>query len=293
MKYAFIKENRSRFAVGEMARMLGVKVGGYYSWKNRKPSAYSVWRRDLERRIFQIFHETRETYGSPRMTLELGKRGFPASKNTVAYVMQKLGLKAKAGRKFKVTTDSDHPLRPSPNRLRQQFAVQKPNAVWVSDITYIWTRQGWLYLCVIIDLFSRKVVGWQTSETLKQEMVIRALSKAYLQRKPAPGLIFHSDRGKQYASKAFREHLKMFKMKQSMSRKGNCWDNAPAESFFHTIKVEELNWALYANRDEARAAVFRYIETFYNRSRMHSGIAYATPEELEQNWKRAMIGLAA
>ncbi len=293
MKYAFIEENRSRFAVEEMAEILGVKVGGYYSWRNRKPSAYSEWRRDLERRVVQIFYESRETYGSPRITETLLKQGFLVSENTVAYVMKKLDLKAKAGRKFKVTTDSDHPLRPSPNRLKQQFAVKRPDAVWVSDITYVWTRQGWLYLCVVIDLFSRKVVGWQTSDTLKQDLVISALNKAYLRRRPGPGLIFHSDRGKQYASKAFREHLKMYQMKQSMSRKGNCWDNAPAESFFHTIKVEELNWAVYTNRDEAQAAVFRYIEMFYNRLRIHSGISYATPEELEQNWKKAMIGLAA
>lgn len=293
MKYTLIDENRSRSTVGKMAEILGVKAGGYYSWKNRKPTPHTLWRRKLEQMVFQIFYESRETYGSPRITETLQKRGFSASENTVAYVMRKLGLKAKAGRKFKVTTDSDHPLHPSPNRLKQQFAVKKPNAVWVSDITYIWTRQGWFYLCVIIDLFSRKVVGWQTSDTLKHEMVIQALNKAYLQRKPEPGLIFHSDRGRQFASVAFREQLKLFKMKQSMSRKGNCWDNAPAESFFHTIKTEELNWTIYANRDEAQAALFRYIEMFYNRLRIHSGISYATPEELERSWKKDIMRLAA
>ena len=293
MKYKIIDESRSRSTVGKVAEILGVKVGGYYSWKNRKPSAQAERRRQLEQLIVTLFYKSRETYGSPRMTRELGEQGFTVNKNTVAYIMRKLGLKAKAGRKFKITTDSDHPLRPSPNRLKQKFVAKRPNAVWVSDITYIWTRQGWLYLCVIIDLFSRKVVGWQTSDTLHREMIIRALSKACLRRKPKPGLIFHSDRGKQYASKDFRDLLKMYKIKQSMSRKGNCWDNAPAESFFHTIKVEELNWTFYATRDDARAAIFEYIETFYNRSRRHSTNSYVSPEELERNWEKDTMELAA
>jgi transposase InsO family protein len=195
--------------------------------------------------------------------------------------MRESGLRAKTARKYKATTDSNHALPVAPNLLERRFNVPAPNTAWVSDITYLWTRQGWLYLAVIVDLYSRKVVGWSLRERMTADLVCEALDAAVRARHPPPGLVFHSDRGSQYASKVFRRRLFRYRMKQSMSRKGNCWDNAVAESFFATLKKELVRNHVFATREAARSDVFEYIEVFYNRRRAHSLLGYETPTSYE------------
>jgi transposase InsO family protein len=235
--------------------------------------------------VKSIFFNSHETYGSPRVYRELVKDGEECSLNTVAYIMRKMGLVAKAGRKFKVTTDSDHPLPPSPNLIRQQFAARKPDEKWLSDITYIRTSEGWLYLCVILDVFSRQVVGWSMKDRLSRDLVISAFHMAYNARKPEDGFIFHSDRGVQYASKEFRRLHNVRGALQSMSGRGNCYDNSPAESFFKTLKTEEVYWKRYRTKAEAKMELFRYIEGFYNTRRTHSSLGYISPKQFEIKYK--------
>ncbi|MDX9806114.1 MAG: IS3 family transposase [bacterium] len=293
MKYRFMEDHRSRFTVAEMASHLGVNVSGYYSWLNRIPSSRAVKRAELEDRVKKIFFESHETYGSPRVYCELTRDGEECSLNTVAYIMRKLGLVAKAGRKFKVTTDSDHPYPPSPNLLAQQFNAASPDEKWLSDITYIRTDEGWLYLCVILDVFSRKVVGWSMMDRISRDLLISAFHMAYNSRKPKEGFIFHSDRGSQYASMEFRKLLKVRGIHQSMSGKGNCYDNFPAESFFKTLKTEEVYWHKYRTKAEAKINLFRYIEGFYNTRRIHSSLGYRSPKEFEMIYKMDKLRGAA
>jgi len=293
MKYRFMEDHRSRFTVAEMARHLGVNVSGYYSWRNRVPSPRAVKRAELEDKVKKIFFESRETYGSPRVYCELTRDGEECSLNTVAYIMRKLGLVAKAGRKFKVTTDSDHPYPPSPNLLAQQFNAAAPDEKWLSDITYIRTDEGWLYLCVILDVFSRKVVGWSMNDRISRDLLISAFHMAYNARRPKEGFIFHSDRGSQYASIEFRKLLKVRGIHQSMSGKGNCYDNSPAESFFKTLKTEEVYWRKYRTKAEAKINLFRYIEGFYNTRRIHSSLGYRSPKEFEMIYKMDKLRGAA
>lgn len=277
MKYRFMEENRSRFTVAKMAAHFGISVSSYYAWRNRKPSPRAIKRAELENKVKSIFFNSHETYGSPRVYRELLKDGEECSLNTVAYIMRKMGLVAKAGRKFKITTDSDHPLPPSPNLIRQQFAARKPDEKWLSDITYIRTGEGWLYLCVILDVFSRQVVGWSMKDRLSRDLVISAFHMAYNARKPEDGFIFHSDRGVQKTSRCERsttEHV----------RRGNCYDNSPAESFFKTLKTEEVYWKRYRTKAEAKMELFRYIEGFYNTRRTHSSLGLS-PKQFEIKYK--------
>jgi transposase InsO family protein len=272
-----------------MCRVLEVSVSAYYGWEREQESAHE--RRDDElgvliRRLFTEFHGR---YGAPRIQDELAKAGFRVSRKRVARLMRENGLRAKSRRKFKATTDSNHALPVAPNLLEQRFDVDRPNAVWVSDITYLRTRQGWMYLAVIIDLFSRKVVGWSLRERMTAELVCEALDAAVQQRRPPPGLIFHSDRGCQYASRAFRRRLWRYRMRQSMSRKGNCWDNAVAESFFATLKKELVRDHAFETRAAARSEVFEYIEIFYNRRRAHSLLNYETPTSFEACEKKSSV----
>ena len=218
------------------------------------------------------------------MQVELKSRNRHCGKNRTARIMKKANIRAKAKKKWKATTKSVHHYPVSANLLEQVFLTDRPDRIWTSDITYIWTEEGWLYLCIVLDLFSRKVVGWCMSEWLKREIVLSAINQAVVRRQPVVDVIFHSDRGAQYACNETVDLLKRLKFIQSMSRKGNCYDNAVTESFFHTLKTEQIFWRKYKTRDEARQDIFNYIETFYNRERRHSTLDYVSPADYEDNW---------
>jgi transposase InsO family protein len=244
-------------------------------------------RQQLLAEIIKIHKESRGNYGSPRITRELRKKGIVVNKKTVAEIMKENGIQAKHKKKFKATTDSNHNLPVAKNHLKRNFKAKKPNHAWVSDITYLRTEEGWLYLAAFIDLFSRKVVGWSMSERMTADLVVNAFRMAlFRQKRKAPNLV-HSDRGSQYASDAFRKELNAHRCKQSMSRKGDCWDNAVAESFFGTLKTELVHNEKYKTREDARLSVFDYIETFYNRRRLHSYLNYLSPEEFEKSMETA------
>jgi transposase InsO family protein len=208
--------------------------------------------------------------------------GHHVGKTKVERTMKKHGIRAKTKRKFRVTTDSKHKLPIAPNLLERNFSPANPNQSWASDITYVWTKEGWLFLAVIVDLFSRQVVGWSLDKTMTQELVSSALRQAYFRRKPGTGLIFHSDRGSQYCSKEFRQQLKQYRILQSQSRKANCWDNACVESFFHTLKTEMIYHEDFETRDQAHRAIFEWVEAFYNRQRLHSTLGYKSPVDFER-----------
>jgi transposase InsO family protein len=238
--------------------------------------------------LIQTIHaEFKGAYGSPRMVKELRGRGFPASKRRVERLMQENGIRAKHKRRFKVTTDSKHHLPVAPNLLGRNFTPAGPDQVWTSDITYLWTDEGWLYLAITMDLFNREVVGWSLKPRMTADIVTDALTMAWFRRKPAMGLIHHSDRGSQYASEAFQAKLKEYGMACSMSRKGNCWDNAPTESWFGSFKNERIHGERFTTRAAMKAMAFEYIEVFYNRKRRHSTLGYKSPEQFMQDWLAA------
>ncbi|MGR3293334.1 MAG: IS3 family transposase [Candidatus Scalindua sp.] len=281
MKYRFIEENRSGFVVEKMCLALKVSKSGYYAWKGRGKSRRELENEKLDQVIRKAHRRSRERYGSPRIAKELEARGVNCSENRVARRMRLSGIVAKTRRRFKVTTRSKHNHPVAYNLINQNFNTERPDQKWVSDITYVWTREGWLYLAVILDLFSRQVVGWSMSHSLSQELVLKAFRQALWRRSPGAGVIFHSDQGVQYACQAFRDMLKEHKFVQSMSGKGNCYDNAVAESFFHTLKTELVYFESYQTRDEARKSIFEYIEIFYNRQRRHSTLGYLSPVNFE------------
>ena len=281
MKFDFIEKYRSLFAVEKMCRVLGVSRSGYYAWRERKPGKRAVENTRLFVKVNAIFEESKRTYGSPRIVAELHKEGIRCGKNRVARIMRQYNISPIPRKKFKVTTNSDHSEEISPNLVNRNFNQEAPNRVWVSDITYIWTKQGWLYLAIILDLFSRKIVGWSTSNRITASLIITAMKNALTLRQVDAGLILHSDQGCQYASKSFRQLLKDNEVAQSMSRKGNCYDNAVAESFFKTIKTELVKRTLFETRDNANLKLFDYIEIFYNRQRKHSTLNYKSPNEYE------------
>lgn len=264
-----------------MCQVLEISASAYYEWQAEQESAHAQRDGELRELVRDIFADSKGRYGAPRIQRALAKKGTRISRKRVARLMRELGIRAKSARKYKATTDSNHRLPIAPNRLERRFEAGVPNRVWVSDITYIWTRQGWMYLAVIIDLFSRRIVGWGLQDRMSASLVCEALDAAVKLRKPPPGLIFHSDRGSQYASKAFRRRLWRYRMQQSMSRKGNCWDNAVAESFFATLKKELVRNLAFETRASARSQVFEYIEVFYNRQRAHSLLGYETPTSFE------------
>jgi putative transposase len=266
-----------------MCRVLDVCRSGYYAWCRRPPSKHTLEDAALSRQIQDIHTQSRGSYGSPRVQAALRSAGQQVGRHRVARLMKKLGLHACRKRKFRLTTDSNHDLRVSENLLCRQFSVPQPDVAWVSDLTYIWTGEGWLYLAVIIDLFSRRVVGWSMAEHMQTELVLTALQAALGQRKPShAGLIFHSDRGSQYASLNFRAALNTSGLTSSMSRRANCWDNAVAESFFGTLKTELIHLEEFANRATARTTIAEWIEIFYNRQRLHSTIGYISPVQFEK-----------
>ncbi len=289
MKYQFIENHRSAFAVEKMCQCLQISKSGYYAWRVRPKSKRSAANEKLDHHIRIIYEHNKGRYGSPRITEALNEQGIPCSENRIAGRMRKKGIKAKTKKRFKVTTHSKHSYPIAENLLNQNFTVQRPNQVWVSDITYLWTREGWLYLAVILDLFSRKIVGWAMSHSLSHKLVSDALQQALWRRRPGPGVIFHSDRGVQYACTAFRNLLQKNKFLQSMSGKGNCYDNAVAESFFHSLKIELVYFETYLTRQDARNSVFEYIETYYNRTRLHSKLNYCSPVVFEQRWTLANV----
>ena len=265
----------------QMCHVLGVSASAYYEWQREQESSHARKDAELGSLVRGLFADFKGRYGAPRIQRELAKKGHRVSRKRVARLMREHGIRAKSARKYKATTDSNHRLPVAPNLLERRFIVDSPNQAWASDITYLWTRQGWMYLAVIIDLFSRKVVGWSLGERMQASLVCEALDAAVRLRRPTPGLVFHSDRGSQYASAAFRRRLWRYRMRQSMSRKGNCWDNAVAESFFATLKKELVRDQIFETRDSARSQVFEYIEVFYNRQRAHSLLDYETPTSFE------------
>jgi transposase InsO family protein len=280
---------KAQFEVRQMCRVLGIAPSRYYEWERRQKPERAIREAELLTSIRRIFAQYRGRYGAPRVHDQLRRDGVHVSRKRVARLMREAGLRAKGRRKYKATTDSNHAQPVAPNLLQRDFHAERPDAVWVSDITYIWTRQGWMYLAVILDLYSRKVVGWSLAERMTAALVCNALNVAVRLRRPRPGLVFHSDRGSQYASHAFRRRLWRSRMRQSMSRKGDCWDNAVAESFFATLKKELIRDRVIDTRDAARAEVFEYIEVFYNRQRAHSLLDYETPNAFEDCFEKKNV----
>ena len=268
-----------------MCRVICVSESGYRAWKRGgKPERKRLTDAQMLVLIQAIHVEFKGAYGSPRMFRELRARGYPASKERVERLMQENDIKAKHKRRFKVTTDSKHNLPIAPNLLDRNFTPEAPNQVWTSDITYLWTDEGWLYLAIVLDLFNREVVGWSLKPRMTADIVTDALTMAWFRRKPAAGLLHHSDRGSQYASHDFQSKLAEYGMVCSMSRKGNCWDNAPTESWFGSFKNERVYGERYEMRDEIKAMAFEYIEVFYNRKRRHSTLAYKSPMQYLNDW---------
>ena len=265
-----------------LCRVLGVSRSGFYAWRSREPSAAAVRRAELAEEITTIHAEVKGRYGSPRIHAELVARGTTCCVNVVARVMREAGIAARTRRQFRQTTDSNHPHPVAENLLDREFDPGEPNASWVADVTYVPTREGWLYLAVVEDLFSRMVVGWSMAATMTSRLVVDALEMALARRLVGPGLVAHSDRGSQYASEHYRRRLGEERITCSMSRRGNCWDNAPMESFFASLKKELVHHEDYATRDQARASIFEYIEAFYNRVRRHSSLGYVAPAEYER-----------
>ena len=284
MKYAWINTQRKAYPLPVMCETLEVSVSGYRAWK--RGGSRRKWLTDAQllALIRAIHQEIKGAYGSPRMMRELRSRGFPAGKERVERLMRENGIRGRHKRRYKATTDSQHTLPVAANLLERNFTPQAPNHAWASDITYVWTDEGWLYLAVVLDLFNREVVGWSIKPRMTADIVIDALTMAWFRRHPAAGLIHHSDRGSQYASEAFQKSLVRYGMVCSMSRKGNCWDNAPAESFFNSLKNERVHGTRYATREEAIADLFDYIEVFYNRVRRHSTLDYRSPVQFLQDW---------
>lgn len=266
-----------------MCEVLEVSRSGFYAWRRRRESQRSKRQRELVAEMKTI-HQDRDmkNYGSPRMHQELVSRGYRISENTVARLMRVHGLRAVSSRKFRVTTDSRHSLPVAENVLNREFSQEAPDRVWLADITYVWTQEGWLYLACVLDACSRKIVGWSMQERMTQDLVLDALRMALGRRRPDGDLLHHSDRGSQYASAAFQTLLREENISCSMSRRGNCWDNAMMESFFATLKKERIHQERYATRGQARRSIFDYIERFYNRVRRHSALGHLSPEHFEQ-----------
>jgi len=279
VKYAYMAARGSEYPLGLLCRVLGVSRSGYFAWSGRAESRRSEERRRLLGRIRAVHEASRKTYGSPRIHRQLVAEGERLSRGRVERLMAMGGIRAWQRRRFVATTDSKHRLPVAENLLERAFDVEAPDKVWVSDITHVPTAEGWLYLAGVVDLGTRQVVGWSMSERLDKRLVVEALRLAYGRRKPGAGLLHHSDRGCQYASQEYQELLKEYGMRASMSRKGNCWDNAPMESFFASLKKELVHRERFGTRQEARKALFEYIEVFYNRKRLHSSLGYLAPAE--------------
>jgi putative transposase len=282
VRYGFIEAHRGRWPVRLMCRVLGVPAGGFYGWRGRPASPRAQRRETLVAAIKAVHGDVKARYGSPRIHAELAARGEACCVNTVAGLMREHGIAAKTKRKFRCTTDSNHDRPVAENVVDRQFEPEAADEVWTADITYIPTREGWLYLAAVEDLYSRKIVGWSMGERIDSRLAADALEMAVARRLPGAGLVAHSDRGSQYASEHYRRLLAGHGIVCSMSRRANCWDNAPMESFFASLKKELVHDEDYATRQEARASLFEYIEVFYNRVRRHSSLGYKSPVEYER-----------
>ena len=282
MIYQFVDDHRTKYSVTRLCRTLGVSPSGYYAWRRRPPSARTVANQRLVTHMRLIHHEVRETYGSPRMQAELVARGLPCNVKRVARLMRLHHLRARHKRRYRVTTKVNPKLPVAPNHLAQHFQASAPNEKWVGDITYVWTHEGWLYLAVVMDLYSRRIIGWALARTQDTTVVLAALQMAIGRRQPPAGLLHHSDRGSQYASAQYQAVLQAYRFTVSMSSTGNCFDNAAMESFFGTLKAELINCQSYQTRDQARQDIVAYIEGFYNVTRRHSTLGYRSPLEFEQ-----------
>jgi transposase InsO family protein len=282
MRYDFVEAHRGRWPVRLMCRVLRVSPGGYYDWRGRPRSRRAARHDALVVAIKAVHGEVKARYGSPRIHAELVARGETCCVNTVARLMRREGIAAKTKRKFRVTTDSNHDRPVAENVLDRQFEPEAPDRAWTADITYVATGEGWLYLAAVEDLYSRRIVGWSMSSRIDSRLVVDALAMALAQRLPGEGLVAHSDRGSQYASEHYQGLLASHGITCSMSRRANCWDNAPMESFFASLKKELTRGEIFATREEARASIFEYIEVFFNRIRRHSSLGYMSPAEYER-----------
>ena len=280
-------EQSADYCVRLLCSVMRVSSSAYYAWAAASESKKAKRDKELTAVITTAFTQNRAVYGTRRLKQVLEKQGETVSRRRIGRLMQEAQLRCKTKRRFKVTTDSTHNLPVAPNQLDLQFNVNSPDQTYVGDITYIATDEGWLYLAVVIDLYSRQVVGWSMSDNMKTKLVNDALIMAIWKRKPKKGLLWHSDRGSQYASVDHRKLLKQHGVQQNMSRKGNCWDNAVSESFFHTLKTECVNHEKYPTREQAKKSIFDYIEVFYNRQRLHSSNGYLSPVDFEKLLKAA------
>jgi transposase InsO family protein len=291
VKFVFIAAEKAVYPVGILCDVLGVSRSGYYAWSKRPEPARAKGDAELKAQIAAVHEKSRSTYGSPRVHAELRSKGVRVGKKRVERLMREDGIKARQKRRFRRTTDSNHTHPIAPNVLDRQFTVTSPNKVWVTDVTYIPTDEGWLYLAAILDLFSRRVVGWATSATNDRTLALDALELALRARRPAAGLLHHSDRGSPYASEDYRQALRQRGLVASMSRSGDCWDNAVAESFFATLKTELVDHERYPTQVAATVSIGDYVERFYNPARLHSHLGYVSPMEFEL--KRQIEAMAA
>ncbi len=283
MKYAFITQHKNTASISLQCQVLGVNRSGYYHHRaNVANRPVDSLHQEMLGRVKNIAERSRYSYGSRRMRKALTVRGYPVTRGKARKLMREAGVQVRHRKKFKVTTNSNHQGPVFPNLVDRQFAVPQPDQVYASDVTYIWTQEGWVYLAVVMDLCSRKIVGWSMSSRMKAQLVCDALTMAIWQRRPQAGLIHHSDRGSQYASKAFRRLLKAHECQGSMSRRGNCWDNAVVESFFGSLKQEWVQWCNYQTRYEAQQDVLNYITMFYNQTRLHSYLGGISPNDFEK-----------
>jgi transposase InsO family protein len=285
VKYAWIDAQRREYPLPDMCEVLAVSASGYRAWRRGgKPDRTRLTDPQAVALMKSIHAEVKGAYGSRRMHRELQGRGHRIGLRRVERLMRENGIRARHKRRFKATTDSKHAMPVAPNLLAREFTPAVPNRVWTGDITYIQTGEGWLYLAIVLDLFNREIVGWSIKPRMTADIVTDALTMAWFRRKPGAGVLFHSDRGSQYASQAMAAKLAEYGMTASMSRKGDCWDNAPTESFFNSLKNERVHGTTYATRADAQADLFEYIEVFYNRSRRHSTLGYNSPVRFLQNW---------
>lgn len=281
MRYRFVEAEKAEYPISLMCRVLKVSRAGFYAWRHRPESARARANRKLLIDIRSAHEASRRTYGSPRIYQELHSQGQTSGRHRIAHVMRDNGIKGRRRRRFRTTTQSIHSHPIAANLLGRQFTTAGTDKAWVSDITYVWTPEGWLYLGVILDLYSRRVVGWAMSTRINQALTLKALRMALARRVPTAGLVHHSDRGSQYAATQYRRTLAAHDIKCSMSRKGDCWDNVVAESFFATMKVEHVYPTAFATRAQAQREIFEYIEVFYNRRRRHSYLGFISPVDYE------------
>ena len=282
MRFQFIEDHRDEFPVRRMCKELNVSPSGYYAWRERPASARKMANQELYKKIEAVYNDNHGVYGSPRIYHELKEQGIACSENRIARLMRLRGLQAKQFRRFKSTTKRNKTQLAAPNLLKRDFEADQPDQKWLADITYITTQEGWLYLATILDLYTRRIVGWAMSDRMTSDLSVSALKMALQQRRPTAGLIHHSDRGSQYTDQVYQALLKDFGIRASMNGVGTWYDNAPMESFFGTLKTEWVHHHVYHSRNQAKSGVFFYIESFYNRRRRHSALNYLSPEAYEQ-----------